>query len=61
VEERCQAILGAAQEIVDGFMQEFKIRLMAGTSKQVLCCVLFAACWRCLPAVQSPYTHISMQ
>ena len=35
VEARCQAIAEAAQEIVDNFMQEFKIRLMTGMPKQV--------------------------
>lgn len=35
VEERCQAIAEAAQEIVDGFMQDFMIALKTGLSKQV--------------------------
>jgi hypothetical protein len=34
VEERCQAIAEAAQEIVEAFMQDFQIRLKTGIPKQ---------------------------
>jgi hypothetical protein len=35
VEERCAAVMEAATEIVDAFMQDFKIQLMTVVPKQV--------------------------
>jgi len=43
VEAKCQAIMDAAEELVDGFMQDFKIRLKTSVPPRVRCAL---AHWR---------------